>query len=529
MARKICSWRTIRRLSVVVPVLIGASVSGCSRDNDSTQPAQRVLRAGVTGDLRSLEPYRTADANYIFIEQIFDQLLFNERNQGLKGEAVTDWVLAPDNMSMTLKLRPDLITHDGSKVDAAMIKWAIDERIVQAKLGAGLYIMLAPYYKSCRILGPYELKINFSQPTPHAPNLMSVFPITDPDMFVRDDGSVAAMNQQDKQIGTGAFRFVDYVPGSRVVFERFDQYWDSGLPKLDRMDVRIFSDAASMVTALEVGEIDYAFKPPFEDAARLRDDPRFTVHVTQTQARYYMLFVNPEKPELRDSRVRQAINYAIDREGINAAAFAGMGAPTSVCFPPDSLAYRPDLEIGVRPNVARAQALLAAAGSPDIQVEITVPGKLIEMLIIAQILAANLEAIGIEARVALVDQNVWIMKRVNQDFDLLVSMIAGTNTHPARMEDSFVFRHQAHPFFDDIPPAREYVTFQEAFKRGMAATDDNEARQAWQTAAKAIIDGAWSICLASVPMIHVTSSRVKGFTWNELDMPVFKYVELESP
>ena len=108
----------------------------------------------MTGNLRSLEPYRSSDANCIFIEQIFDQLLFNERNKGYTSGAVTDWALAPDNMSMTLKLRPDMITHDGSWVDAAMIKWAIDERVVYAELGAGLYTILAPYHKSCRIISP---------------------------------------------------------------------------------------------------------------------------------------------------------------------------------------------------------------------------------------------------------------------------------------------------------------------------------------------------------------------------------------
>ena len=85
----------------------------------------QVLKAGKIGDLRSLEPYRNADPNYIFIEQTFDQLLFNERAQGQLPEAAEKWELAPDSMSITLTLRPNMTTHDGSEVNAEMLKWDI--------------------------------------------------------------------------------------------------------------------------------------------------------------------------------------------------------------------------------------------------------------------------------------------------------------------------------------------------------------------------------------------------------------------
>lgn len=482
----------------------------------------------MISDLRSLEPYRNTDSNYIFLEQVFDQLLFNERNRGTGPEAAASWELSPDNRRVVLTLRPDMVTHDGSPVDAAMLKWALDERITHEEKGGAFFSTLVPFYESSRVLGHLRLEIRFFKPMPHAMDVLTLFPVADPDMFVRDDGRVALSNQEDKQIGTGAFRLVNYVPGSHLVFDRFDRYWESGVPKLDRIEVKIFGDAASMVAALESGEIDYGFRPPYEEAARLDRDPRFTLHKPETRGVHYVLFVNPERPELRDTRVRQAINHAIDREAINVAAFAGMGTPTCVCFPPGSLAYSPDQEIGTKPNVAVAKALLREAGSPRIQVDITIPGKLVPMLTLAQILSYNLQAIGIDARIAPTDQNMWIQRRGAQDFDLLVSVVAGTNTHPAGMEDSFVYWHDNHPFFDDIPPPPEYLTFQEAFRRGMEATTDAQARRSWQEASRAIINGAWADCLVSVPFIHVTSSRVQGFTWTSDDKPVFKYVELEN-
>ena len=488
----------------------------------------QVLKAGKVGNLRSLEPYRNADPNYIFIEQTFDQLLFNERSRGVKAEAAESWELAPDSMSITVKLRPGMVTHDGSPVDAEMVRWDIEERITQKDKGVAMYNQFNPYYESVEVLDPLTLKINFNQPAPHAADLLALLAVADPDMFVKDDGTEALGNEEDKQIASGAFKMVEYVPDSHIYFEGFEDYWEAGIPKLDRIEVSIFGDAASMVAALEAGEVEYIFNPPYEDAARLMDNPDFTVHVPQTQGVSYILMVNPERPALNDVRVRQAINYAIDRESLNAAAFAGLGIPTSVCFPPGSLAYSPDLEIGTTANAEQAQALLAEAGVTDLSIGITVPGNNATMMTIAQVLAANLQAAGIDAQVDAVEQNIWVQNRVNQEFDTLVSLIAGTNKHPAGMEDSFVYAHTDNQFFDDIEPQQEYLDFQAAFEQGMAATSAEEARAAWLTASQAIIDGAWVDCLAGVPFIGVTSNRVKGFTWTEADKPVFKYTYLAA-
>ncbi len=488
----------------------------------------QVLKAGKIGDLRSLEPYRNASPNYIFIEQTFDQLLFNERAQGLLPEAAEKWELAPDSMSITLTLRPNMTTHDGSAVNAEMLKWDIEERIIQKDKGVAFYNQFAQYYKSCEVIDPLTLKINFSKATPHAEDLMALFIIADPDMFIKDDGSAALGNEEDKQIASGAFKMTEYVPGSHITFERFDGYWEPDVPKLKGIEVQIFGDAASMIAALEAGEIDYVFNPPYEDAARLMNNPDFTVHVPQTQGVMYILMVNPEREKLKDARVRQAINYAIDREALNAAAFAGMGIPTSVAFPTHSLAYSADQEIGTKANVEKAKALLAEAGVSNLQIGITVPGNDTTMLTIAEVLVANLNAVGIDAKVDAVERNIWVQRRVGVDFELLISLIAGTNKHPAGMEDSFVYRHTENKFFDDIEPQQEYLDFSAAFERGLNAKTEEEAKEAWQAASRAIMEGAWADALLGAPFISITSSRVKGFTWTEADKPVFKYVHIEE-
>ena len=512
-------------LSVVIVLLLALGVStlpGAAQDEGPR------LRAGQIGDLRSLEPYRNASPNYLFIENVFDQLLFNEQNGGVGPEAAVEWEMNEDNTAITVTLREGMTTHDGSPVDAEMVAWDIENRITDPERGVAMYNQFNPWYDSVEVVDDLTLTINFNGPTPHAADLLALLIIADPDMFVKDDGTEALGNEEDKQIGSGAFQFVEYVPGSHLTFDAFDGYWEADVPAISGVDIQLFADAATMVAALEAGEVDLIFNPPYDDAARLMNNPDFTVHVPQTQGVSYIVMVNPEREQLNDVRVRQAINNAIDRDAINQAAFAGLAIPTSVCFPESSLAYNADDDLGSASNVEAAQALIDDAGAAGIDVAITVPSNDQAMVIIAEILVANLSEIGINATVDAVERNTWVQNRNEQEFDMLVSVIAGTNKHPAGMTDSFVYAPVDNRFFDDIEPQAEYLAFQEAFNTGMAATSEEDAAAAWQAASRAIIEGAWSDCLVGAPFITITSSDVQGLTWTEADKPVFKYITLDG-
>lgn len=507
-------------------VVVGLLVGSLSPASSAPQPPQ-VLKGGQVGDILSLEPYRFVIQNYVFMEQVFDQLLVNDKNEKLTGEAAESWQLAPDNMSVRIKLRPNMVTHAGTPVNAEMLRWAITTRMIRPDRGGVMYSFLRSYYKSVDVIDPLTLVINFSTPTPQALDLLSLMPLADPKMFIRNDGTEALLNQADKLIGSGPFRLAEYVRNTHMIFERFDRYWERGAPKPDRIEMRIFGDSASMIAALEAGEIQYVFDPPYRDAARLARNRNFTVHVPKTFGIVHVLMVNPRVPKLRDARVRQAINYAIDRSAINAAAFEGLGIPTGVCFPRNSLAYTAAHDIGTGANVSRAKALLKQADVTNLDVAITLPSNRQDMTTIAQVLVANLQAVGITARIDSVEANVWTQRRLSQQFEVMLSLVSQTNIHPAMMEGSFVFFSENNPFFRDTAPDQRYLDYQVAFRRGLTAKTPEDARAAWSSASKALVSGAWVDCTIAAPFLHITSSKVKGLTWTEADKPVFKNVTIE--
>jgi peptide/nickel transport system substrate-binding protein len=485
------------------------------------------LRVGQVGNLASLEAYRFALTNYIFLEQVFDQLLNNDKGTNLTGEALESYELAPDNMSVTVKLREGMTSHDGSPVDAEMLKWDLDTRVAPASGEVVGQQQFLPIYAGSEVVDPLTLRIDFKSPVPHATDLLAILALADPDMFVKEDGTVALLNQEDKLIGSGPFRFVEYVPGDHLTLERNPDYWEEGVPSLDRIEIRIFGDNASMIAALEADEIDMAFRPAYQDAARLKEDPRFTVWTPETFGLVGVLMVNPNTPALQDKRVRQAINLAIDRTALNDVAYSGMALPTGSFVPETSIAYGEELDIPLTGDAEAASALLSEAGVTNPTIQLTYDAADEAARLQAELIAANLQAIGFTVNLDPVETSVFNQRRTSQQFETLISILAGTNVHPAGLQNSFVFATQNNPFFKDQQP-QEFLDYQEAFNEGMAATDAAAAGEAWQRALQAIKEGAWADALAATPLVVITNNRVKGYTWTESDKPVFKYITIEE-
>jgi peptide/nickel transport system substrate-binding protein len=385
---------------------------------------------------------------------------------------------------------------------------------------------MSAFYDRTEVVDPLTVVIRFKVPTPHAADLMAIFAITDPDMFIKKDGKVALANEEDKQIGTGPFKMVEYVPGSHMYLERFKDYWEKDVPKLDRVEIRIFGDNASMIAALQAGEIDMAFRPASQDAARLQKDPKFTVWVPKTQAVVAVLMINPASEPLKDVRVRQALTVAIDREAINQVAFSGLGIPTGVVVTKNSLAYSPDLELKTTADAAKAAALLKEAGATNPKVKLTYDSADQISKLEAEVIAENLRPVGIDVQLDPTETSVYTQRRTSQQFDLLLSSVSGTNLNPANLEGSFVYLHVNNPFFAKIGPSKEYQAYSQAYDAGLAAKSEAEAKTAWQNALRAIRDGAWVTSLVSSPIVTITSSKVKGLTWTEGDKPVLKYVTI---
>jgi peptide/nickel transport system substrate-binding protein len=198
--------------------------------------------------------------------------------------------------------------------------------------------------------------------------------------------------------GTGAFKFVEWVQGTRFVIEKNPNYWESGRPYLDRVEVNIFRDAQSMVASLESGALDVADLVPIPDADRLKNDARFKLYNTHDIGQFFRLDIQSGLPPTNNKLLRQAINYALDRKRIVDSVFKGFTTePRALPWAKSSPAFDPEKNKAYAFNLDKARELYQQSGLTNVSFDIawSLAGYAAEYQQIGTILQSDLAKIGI--------------------------------------------------------------------------------------------------------------------------------------
>lgn len=503
---------------------------------DQAEDMEKILQVGQVGGYAGLSVYRNALPNHLFLELVYDQLVFNEKAQGYKKEAVSGYTISPDKKNLTFTLKKDMVTHDGSTANADLVVEVFRERVASDEYGASpLYNQIGSLMTAVNKIDDLTVSIDFAIPMPHIEVMMALMSISDPDMHIKDDGTKARFNEQDKQIGTGPFKLVEYVPGSHAYYEKFDKYWDADNVKLDGVRITFYGDNAAMVAALEAGEADYIFRPSFDDIIRLSSNPDFNVIVPDTKQSAFIMMMSPkEKGITQNPLVRQAINYAINRNNITQVVTGGLTTPISTPALKGSMAYAPDNELSYDGDMAKARELLAKSGEDLSQViKITYPSNDDQFRLISELVADNMKAVGLNPVLDPMENAVYTQKRLSGEFQLLPSAISGLNVHPAGLKDSFVYDPSSPRLEEFFNPGivsaenRQYFErYKAAFGKALVTADQDKAAEMFKEALSIIKEGSWVTTLCVNANSGIASNRVKNLTWTNQDKPVFTYVDL---
>ena len=169
-------------------------------------------------------------------------------------------------------------------------------------------------------------------------------------------------------IGTGAFVFKRYEKDAQIRFAANPTYWDKGIPKIDKIDMRIIPEVATGVRAMVAGEADMVVAVPPVQRTVLDRSGKATVYVNPSLY-LHMVYLDYSRPPLNDVRVRRALNLAVDRNAFNSAAMAGLGEPATTLFPKDYWPHDPALTGLLAYDPDKARALMKEVGA-----EVTVTG-----------------------------------------------------------------------------------------------------------------------------------------------------------
>lgn len=320
--------------------------------------AAKDVVVAVGSNFTTLDPYDANDTLSQAVAKSFYQGLFGlDKDMKVQKVLAKDYSVSQDGKVYTIQLRGGVKFQDGSDFNAQAVKVNLDRASNPDNhlKRYNLYRNIA----STEVVDPLTVKIILRQPFSAFINILA-HPAT---AMI----SPAALKKYGKDIGfhpvgTGPYQLETWNQTDFVKVKKFPDYWQKGLPKLDTITWRPVVDNNTRAAMLQTGEANLAFPIPFEQAARLKTNPRLELVTTPSIMQRYISMNVTQKP-FDNLKVRQAINYAINRQALVKVAFSGYADPATGVVPP-AIAYSQSYQPWPY-DPAKARQLLKEAGYPN--------------------------------------------------------------------------------------------------------------------------------------------------------------------
>ncbi|MEQ4531209.1 MAG: glutathione ABC transporter substrate-binding protein GsiB [Mixta sp.] len=312
----------------------------------------------VGSNFTTLDPYDANDTLSQAVAKSFYQGLFGfDKDMKLVNVLAESYQASPDGLTWTIKLRSGIKFQDGTDFNAEAVKVNLDRASDEDN-----HLKRYNLFKSIattEVIDPTTVKITLKQPFSAFINILA-----HPAAAMI---SPTALKKYGKEIGfhpvgTGPYEFVTWNQTDFVKVKKWDGYWKKGYPKLDSITWRPIVDNNTRAAMLKTGEANFAFPIPYEQAKLLEKNSKLDLVSTPSIMQRYISFNVTQKP-FDNPKVREAINYAINRQALVKVAFAGYATPATGIVPP-SIAYAQSYP-AIEYNPAKARELLKEAGFPN--------------------------------------------------------------------------------------------------------------------------------------------------------------------
>jgi peptide/nickel transport system substrate-binding protein len=374
------------------------------------------LHVAIDAPPDSLDPAKSAlyEAAKIY-DSIFDQLVDFDEHGRIYGVLASDWRLL-NPTTWLFDLKPGVTFHNGDPFTAADVKYTL-ERIVDPKT-ASSYAAQFSALQGVEVRGKYRVAIHLTRPfAPLLANLASNGQIV-------NRRAIETTNAANTAVGTGAFKFVEWVQGDHLSVKRNENYGRvfSGLPSLDAVRYTFPVVAQPRVDALRAGQLDFLDGVPLQAIAAVSNDPAFNLVTSATTGLADCLFLNVSRSPLNNKALRQAIALAVDKQEILKVGYLGTGSAGSQEVAPGSPWY--DLASDpyrAGPDIAAAKAKMRAAGlASGVNIEFIAQTSQPEPTKVGEILKQQLAQIGITLKVVPLDLSTWFGRLSKLDYQMTI-------------------------------------------------------------------------------------------------------------
>ena len=443
------------------------------------------------------------------------------------GDVAESWQASPDHLTYTFKLRPNALFHDGTRVDAAAVKFSID-RLMDPATKSGMRSFYEPVH-SVEVLGPLTVQVRLKQPYAFFLHMLAAYRtglvLYSPTATQKFSLEERKQGKPGAVVGCGPFRLVEWVKGGHLVMERFDKYFVPGLPYLDRVVIRTIKDPVTEMAAFKAGEIVFiaSFSPEHVDTLTAQSPAAVVMTGKETTPMLAAMKVTVPKdgkpmskeraphPIFGDLRVRKAVGcYGIDRAEIVKIAFKGKATPWVGMNPPGTL-DTVDVNAMCPYDPARAKAMLAEAGygpARPLTFEVMADTEKSVFNVIATVIKEQMARLGVTANIRLVDKVSW-MNSTLQDgpWDMYVEDLLSLITLDSNAYLSNSTSTWSHPRHND-------KRVDELYARYAREMDPEKRKAIARELQEFMVENMYWNNISGSPFYMVAQPWMKGYTYN---------------
>ncbi|MDQ4136215.1 MAG: ABC transporter substrate-binding protein [Pseudomonadota bacterium] len=461
------------------------------------------LRVAILADMTNFDPQQFSTVNFPLIKNFYDSLLEYTPDGKAVPSLASSWEIAPDNTSVTVKLRNDVKFHSGAPFNAEAVATTL-KKSADPQKGKNVYATMS-FVKDWTVVDPSTIRLNFNGPAPErqVTDLLQFLSIIDP-------AGIDTVEQ--KPAGTGAYTLGERVVGQRIVLKANPNYWREKQPVSQEVVLTIFSDDAAATAALESGAVDLIYGGTSRSAVRLKNAG---YQLVQGPGPLVQVFrINSTRGPFKNAKFRQAFNYLMDRQGILRVGYAGLGEVVALPWAPASPAFDKSYNTTYAYSIDKAKALLAESGLPQAEMnnwKLLVNGSDQPSVAISQIVQGSLARAGINIELDMKQGAEFIDALLAGRFDAVFGAIGNFQKFPPRVATNSIYRTANNPILGNPHPHPEYVAAIERVNTTFGSGEDVKA--AYDNLNKVLVETAFAIPTNTYDTgLIVAAKNVDGFT-----------------
>lgn len=414
----------MRRKALLLAALMAISTLGTAA-TVTAEEANDTLNVVVTDDASQFNPNVTNTYSDIMsVYQIYERLAYYVNGE-VVPQLAESWDVSPDKLTYTFHLRPDTYFHNGEKLTAEDVVYSFNRRFENSP-------STASKFESVTAVDENTVEVKLVRVCE------SIFSsLASPGMGVVCKSYVEELGDEAflKPNGTGAYKLKEWVKGSQIQFEAFDEYGGGEAP-IEYLNFNIITDSSTALISMENGENDFMISMSASDIPLVEGNEDFTIQYTPSHS-MAGLVLNVQNGVTADENVRKAIACAIDREACNVVGFNGTGTIAKGSF--DDFLYYDGTDCTYAYDPEMAKQILTDAGYAEGDITVTIKTSTNYGDVVPQVIQQNLAAVGINVEIESMDIGAQSDDWLNGNFEIIYQ--AGSEITPDLSESMYGSYH----------------------------------------------------------------------------------------